>query len=249
VDEVIISGGPDSVSEKVIEQLKDHNVRRIAGVDRYETAEKIGKEVRALSGKLDEVMLVDGTNFPDIITISTLASQKRVPILITKPNNLVDVTKNSLKDWSIKNVTIGGSYNSVSKGVENSLGVSNISRLGGVDRYKTAELIAIETRKLTGNGSDMILVDGTDYPDGITINSIAAKTKSPILLTTPNKLTKITGDKIVEWQIKNILIGGGYNSVSKDIEDKLQVSNKERVAGIDRYETAVKISQKLSQIK
>ncbi|MDR0880212.1 MAG: hypothetical protein LBN09_05835, partial [Clostridioides sp.] len=39
VDEVIISGGPDSVSEKVIEQLKDHNVRRIAGVDRYETAE------------------------------------------------------------------------------------------------------------------------------------------------------------------------------------------------------------------
>jgi putative cell wall-binding protein len=45
------------------------------------------------------------------------------------------------------------------------------------------------------------------------------------------------------------LICGGYNSVSKDIEDKLQVSNKERIAGQNRYETAVKISQKLSDIK
>ena len=48
VDEVIISGGPASVSEKVVSQLKKagYNVRRIAGKDRYETAEKIGDEVR-----------------------------------------------------------------------------------------------------------------------------------------------------------------------------------------------------------
>jgi putative cell wall-binding protein len=94
----------------------------------------------------------------------------------------------------------------------------------------------------------MILVNGTDFPDGITISSIASKTKAPIMLTTPSNLSKITGDKINEWNIRNILICGGYNSVSKDIEDKLQVSNKERIAGQNRYETAVKISQKLSQI-
>jgi putative cell wall-binding protein len=248
VSEVIISGGEDSVSNKVVQQLKDYNVRRIAGINRYETAVKIGNEVRSLSGNLNEAMLVDGTNFPDVITISTLASQKRVPILITKPDKLVDFTKDTLKDWSINSTIIGGSYNSVSKNVENSLGVSSIKRIGGVDRYKTAELIGTEVRNLTGNNSDMILVDGTDYPDGITINSVAAKTKSPILLTTPDKLTKITEDKILEWSVKNILIGGGYNSVSKDIEDKLQVSKKERVAGKDRYETAVKISQKLSLV-
>lgn len=247
VSEVIISGGPDSVSDKVIEQLNGYKVRRVAGVDRYETAVKIGAEVRSLAGNLDEVMLVDGTNFPDVITISTLASLKRVPILITQPDQLVNTTKDSFKEWSIKNVTIGGSYNSVSKNVENSLGDSNIRRLGGVDRYETAELIGAEVRKLTGNTSDMILVDGTDFPDGITINSLASKFKSPIMLTTPDKLINITEDKISEWSIKNILIGGGYNSVSKYIENNLNVDKKERVAGEDRYETAVKISQRLTQ--
>lgn len=44
--------------------------------------------------------------------------------------------------------------------------------------------------------------------------------------------------------MKNVLIGGGYNSVSKEIEDNLKVDKKERVAGQNRYETAVKISQR-----
>ncbi len=93
----------------------------------------------------------------------------------------------------------------------------------------------------------MILVDGTNFPDGITINSLASNFKAQIMLTTPNTLSKETADKISEWSIKNVLIGGGYNSVSKNIEDNLGVSNKERVAGQDRYETEVKISERLSQ--
>jgi putative cell wall-binding protein len=44
-------------------------------------------------------------------------------------------------------------------------------------------------------------------------------------------------------------IGRGYKSVSKSIEENLGVENKERVAGVARYDTAVKISQRLSQLK
>ncbi|WP_180946944.1 cell wall-binding repeat-containing protein, partial [Peptostreptococcus faecalis] len=45
IGDVIISGGPDSVSQKVVDQLKDFNVIRYAGSDRYGTAREIGKEV------------------------------------------------------------------------------------------------------------------------------------------------------------------------------------------------------------
>ncbi|WP_145994523.1 cell wall-binding repeat-containing protein, partial [Peptostreptococcus faecalis] len=93
IGDVIISGGLDSVSQKVVDQLKDFNVIRYAGSDRYGTAREIGKEVRALTGKTDGAMLVDGTNFPDVITISALATQKRVPILITNPNKLTTTTE------------------------------------------------------------------------------------------------------------------------------------------------------------
>jgi len=87
----------------------------------------------------------------------------------------------------------------------------------------------------TGNYDDLILVDGTDFPDGITINSLASKFKAPIMLTPPNKLSETTSSKINDWSIKNILIGGGYKSVSKSIEDNLGVEKKERVDGVDRY--------------
>lgn len=244
--DVIISGGPHSVSQKVVDQLKSEgfSVVRFSGPDRYGTAEQIGDEVRAITKNEDEAMLVDGTNFPDVITISTLASQKRAPILITEPETLNKTAEYTISKWNLNDITIGGSYNSVSKNIEDNLGVSKVQRLGGADRYETSKIVGQEVVNLTGNKDNMVLVDGTDFPDGITINSLASKFKSPIMLTNPTQLNKHTADKISEWSMKNVLIGGGYNSVSKEIEDNLKVDKKERVAGQNRYETAVKISQR-----
>lgn len=248
VDEVIISGGPASVSEKVVSQLKKagYNVRRIAGKDRYETAEKIGDEVRLTSNNKNEVILVDGTNFPDVITLSTLANQKRVPILLTQPKALNSVTNRLLGAWRIDKVTIGGEKTSVSKNVEDTVKAKTkaVDRIGGATRYETAYKVADQVRRLTNNEKDLILVDGTKFPDGITISSLAAKFKAPILLTKPDKLHPVTEVAVSQWGIENLLIGGGYNSVSKNIEDTIRIKNKERVAGSDRYNTAVEISKR-----
>nr|WP_314494787.1 cell wall-binding repeat-containing protein [uncultured Peptostreptococcus sp.] len=248
VDEVIISGGPASVSEKVVSQLKKagYNVRRIAGKDRYETAEKIGDEVRLTSNNKNEVILVDGTNFPDVITLSTLANQKRVPILLTQPKALNSVTNRLLGAWRIDKVTIGGEKTSVSKNVEDIVKAKTkaVDRIGGATRYETAYKVADQVRRLTNNEKDLILVDGTKFPDGITISSLAAKFKAPILLTKPDKLHPVTETAVSQWGIENLLIGGGYNSVSKNIEDTIRIKNKERVAGSDRYNTAVEISKR-----
>ena len=248
VDEVIISGGPASVSEKVVSQLKKagYNVRRIAGKDRYETAEKIGDEVRLTSNNKNEVILVDGTNFPDVITLSTLANQKRVPILLTQPKALNSVTNRLLGAWRIDKVTIGGEKTSVSKNVEDTVKAKTkaVDRIGGATRYETAYKVADQVRRLTNNEKDLILVDGTKFPDGITISSLAAKFKAPILLTKPEKLHPVTANAVSQWGLENLLIGGGYNSVSKEIEDTIRIKNKESVAGRDRYNTAVEISKR-----
>uniref|UniRef100_UPI0011AF1EF4 cell wall-binding repeat-containing protein n=1 Tax=Peptostreptococcus faecalis TaxID=2045015 RepID=UPI0011AF1EF4 len=249
--DIIISGGVDSVSKKVEEQLKDFNIIRYAGNDRYETAKEIGKAIRSLTGKTEGAFLVDGTNFPDVITISSLAVNKRLPILLTNPKKLTATTEKTIKDWNIKNITIGGQDNSVGNNIEtklkNEIKIST-SRIGGADRYETASLIGKEVRESTGNTKDMILVDGTNFPDGITINSLAAKFKAPIHLTRPSSLTDITANDISDWKIENIIVGGGENSVSKSIYDGLKVANKERISGADRYSTAVKISQRLDRI-
>ncbi|GAA0222274.1 cell wall-binding repeat-containing protein [Metaclostridioides mangenotii] len=250
VNTVIISGGPDSVSEKVVDQLTGYTVTRLSGEDRYGTAEKVGNEVRLLSGNKNQAMLVDGTNFPDVITISSLASDKRTPILLTQPQDLNITTKDTMKVWGINDITIGGSYDSVSQKVENSLAGNKVERLGGLDRYETASIIGEKVRSSAGNKADMILVDGTDFPDGITVNSLAGRYGTPIMLTEPTKLTSITKDRIGDWSIKNVLIAGGTASVSEDVENSLPsygVVNNERIAGKDRYQTAVKISERFTQ--
>lgn len=244
--EIIIVGGENSVSPKVLAKLKGFKITRIYGNDRYETAINIGNEVRALSGNKEGAVLVDGTNFPDVITISSLATQKRVPILITEPKLLNNLTENALRSWNINDVVIGGGYNSVSKEIENNLSSIKTTRFGGDDRYETAVVIGEEVRK-SGSKDEMILVDGTNFPDGIAINSLASKYKAPIMLTNPNMLTEVTANNIRSWNVEGILICGGYNSVSKSIEDSLSANKKERISGSDRYETAVRISQKLSK--
>ncbi|WP_456096213.1 cell wall-binding repeat-containing protein, partial [Peptostreptococcus sp.] len=54
-EEVIIVGGPDSISEKVRGDLKaydkDKDVERIAGVDRYGTSEMVARRVVGITGK------------------------------------------------------------------------------------------------------------------------------------------------------------------------------------------------------
>lgn len=246
VGNVIISGGVNSVSEKVVEQLSDFNVIRYSGKDRYETAREIGDAVRELTGQKERAVLVDGTNFPDVITISALASQRRAPILITQPSELNTTTGETIKDWGIADITIGGQVSSVSEKVENDVKaiVSKVDRIGGADRYETASLIGETVRKNSPNKTDMILVDGTNFPDGITVNSLAAKHGVPIHLTNPKVLTETTKNDIQNWSIKNILVVGGQNSVSEEIYNSLN-TNKERLAGSNRYITAVKISQRL----
>jgi cell wall-associated protease len=246
IDEIIISGGEDSVSEKVISQLSGYAVRRVSGANRYDTAIEIGKEVRSLTNVLSGAMLVDGTNFPDVITISGLATHLRVPILLTTPPTLTQSTKEKIAEWSISDITIGGGTNSVSKQIEDSFTTQNVRRFGGINRYETASIIAEEVRNTTTNLSDMVLVDGTNFPDGLTVSTLAANFHAPILLTNPTELSDITKNKINLWAMENVLIGGGTNSVSQYIENNLGVLRTERVAGLNRYETAVKISQRLS---
>lgn len=194
---------------------KDYTVRRISGQNRYETAKKIGQEVRLTSKNTDLAILVDGRNFPDAISVSDLASERRVPILLTEADLLNKETKEALRDCNIKKLTIAGAEKSVSKNIEEKLkaSIKDVDRIAGKDRYETSYLVAKELRSKIDNKNNMILVDGRNFPDGITVASLLSKYKSPILLTTGDKIHPRVAKAINDWSIENILITGGYKSV------------------------------------
>jgi putative cell wall-binding protein len=204
---------------------------------------------------LNSIILAVGTNFPDAMSVTSLAEYTNIPILLTQTETLNQDTQNALKSWGITNVTIIGKEQAVSTNVEDTIknisisadaenktsdiatvvsektlsgkgestSVSSISvdRIGGADRYETAKLIGDKLISLLGNEevsisrtssnidnisnglnevsidnalsvsaktssnaiSQAILVDGTNFPDALTVSSLAGYYKTPILLT------------------------------------------------------------------
>ncbi len=168
-----------------------------------------------------------------------LADKLKAPLLLTKQNTIPKEVENELQRLNVKNVIFIGGNSSISKDIERVLKNYNIDRIGGTDRYETSALIAQRVADSESYTKKAILVDGTNFPDAISMSTMAVKEKMPILLTTPDSLTNETAKTVKDLEIKDITIGGGSKSVSESIENNLKNTHTvKRIAGSDRYETS-----------
>ncbi|TGE34709.1 cell wall-binding repeat-containing protein [Desulfosporosinus fructosivorans] len=120
-----------------------------------------------------------------------------------------------------------------------------ITRLAGADRYSTA----IEIAKAGWTQSDYaVLAYGENFPDALSAGVLAKKYNAPILLTSSNDLPAVTKQALTDLHAKNVFIIGGTGVISTSIETKLQEMGiiTMRIAGYDRYDTAIKIAQQLN---
>lgn len=134
IDSGVIVGGTNSVPGQA---------ERIAGSNRFATAVEVAKRYNAN----DTVILVDGANYPDALSASTIAKVKDAPILLTNANTLSAETKAFLDaNKNITNVIIVGGNNSVSENVVNQI----------IDKKVVADTNAHVVKVVDG---DTILVD------------------------------------------------------------------------------------------
>jgi hypothetical protein len=94
------------------------NVTRIAGNNRYATAEEVSKV--AFPNGASTVYVVSGENFPDALTVSSLSAGKG-PILLTAKDRLPRETSREIKRLSPKKVIVVGGESAVSSKVVNEL--------------------------------------------------------------------------------------------------------------------------------
>lgn len=122
------------------------------------------------------------------------------------------------------------------------------NRLSGLDRYQTAQAIA----KDGWDESDYaILAYGENYPDALAAAPLAKAYNAPILLTSSTTLQNDTKQTLIDLKTKKVFIVGGHGVVLPQVETELSNMGitATRLAGADRYETAVKISEQLGPIK
>jgi len=210
---------------------------RIAGADRYKTAVAISQQGW---GSSDYAVLVRGDDFADALCAGPLAQKYGGPILLTAPNQLNVDTLNELKRLGVKHLFIAGGLGAVSQNIENTLqdsGIFTIERIFGNDRYETS----VKFAQKIGSTGKVVLATGTDFPDALSISSIAAKLGMPILLTAKNSLPAIVRSYFQTNTVTQTYVVGGTGAISETVANS--VTFPSRLAGNDRYTTNVTIMQ------
>ena len=224
-EEVIIVGGPDSISEKVRGDLKaydkDKDVERIAGVDRYGTSEMVARRVTGITGKKNTGVIASGQVFPDALSVGTFASRDGYPILLVKKNLVPDQVVRAIKDLDINKTYIAGGTNTISKSTEAKLpGV--LERMAGKDRYETSVAIAKSKFK---DRREAFIASGEEFADALVISPVSGKYNRPTLLASRNKKTNAVVKKYIEESyLTSITAIGGEkylpNSIMLDLAGK-----------------------------
>ena len=214
--QIIIAGGKTVISEKVEDQIKQLGIKqqRIAGVDRFETAVKLGEQIRANSTNKKEIILVNGFNNIDALTAGSLASKLNIPILLTQSDQLNETTKKAIKDWGIEKVTIIGGKTQVSEAIEEKLQNSGlkVDRLAGRTRVDTA----LEVAKAVNKTADkVIFANKTAYPDALIAPYLSKEFDAPIILIDKDEASVSVKQYLRDNKVKESIILGGKQSIEE----------------------------------
>lgn len=199
-------------------------VDTIIGETRYETAAMISDHQNYTTA-----ILVNADNsVADGLSASGLSGVLNAPILLTKNDVIPSETEKRLK--GVNKVYIIGQEEAISKAVENNLKSKNIEviRLGGIDRIQTSYEVAKEMNRINPNIEKVFLVNGyKGEADAMSVSSVAARDKSPIILTDGNDIPFTISNK-------ETYIIGLDAVMSNNIVTKV---NGTRLGGIDRFAT------------
>ena len=205
---------------------------RIYGNTRYETSYEVFKKGWEWS---EYAIFASGTDYPDALCATPLATKYNAPILLVKNASLSSQKElvNLIKEKNVHTIFLVGGTGVLSETIENELeymGIKTI-RLGGSTRYETS----VEIAKEVGYTGEITLAFGGNFADGLSMSSIAAKKGMPILLTSTGSLPKVVSDYINSNNFNKIYIVGGSGVISDNIANSLY--NVERLGGSTRYDT------------
>lgn len=242
---VVIVGGPNAINpaveERLVERFGSGNVERLDGSTRFHTAAFVtqdGGTVGTFPNLADEqgrdlrtAIVVSGRNFPDALAAGPLAHAANLPILLTEPDQLPEITRIAL-DASVEQVIVAGGRLSVSDAVARQLqqldGVQVVARVSGDDRTATAAALAdLASKHLGWPGATATISLGTDFPDALSLAPAASLAQAPILLT--RSTSEVGAATFAALQdrcdtLTRVVVSGGPVAIDADTERQIELA-------------------------
>lgn len=243
-------GGTDSATLEiaVYDDAGGVTVVPLEGPGRIETAVEVSKHGFVRS---DYVVIATARAFPDALGGSALAGALDAPILLTEPTVLPAIVRSEIVRLQASHVIVLGGTGAVSAGVYGQIdaipGVS-VERVFGATRYETAEAIAARAIGVLGAGWDgtAFIATGELFPDALGASPIAAAKGWPIYLANPGRGNNAALIGAMDRQgVTNALILGGSGAVDFEVQVEATrvIGASLRIAGDDRYQTAVRVAR------
>jgi putative cell wall-binding protein len=193
-------------------------------------------------------VLSTSTRYADALAGARLATANHAPLLLTDTAGLhVDVAtevRRVLRPGGT--VYLLGGDQALSSAVQASLaGLSSayaVRRVAGSDRFRTATAIADAVG--AEEDSPIYLASGTNYPDGLAVSALAARTGGVVLLTDDRVLAPATRAYLETHDptsTRTVPVGGAAAAAVVAAGLPKAVSAR-AVVGTDRYDTARKVA-------
>ncbi|MEG0250979.1 MAG: cell wall-binding repeat-containing protein [Peptostreptococcus sp.] len=224
--EVIIVGGPKSVSDSKKYQLKEfdsNEVERVYGHNRYDTSVNLSEKLIAEFGvSKDKAILVSGEIFADVLSVSPYSIKINRPILLTTVNKLPESINSYIDNRKLDEILLVGGEATISSKLKDNIDskVKKSRRIAGSNRYETSVLIANEGFK---NDQKAYITSGEVFADGLVSGAASFKgEEKPIILTREDLLLDVTKDYLKNSDIRQLMIVGGVDRVGRDLELELK---------------------------
>jgi len=236
-----------------LDEYDDYTLQ-VAGPERYSTAIAASRLAFA-DGSATDAVVCSGVTWPDALGGSALAGALGGPVLLVGPDSVPGDLPAELARLGVTRVTIVGGTGAVSENVARALEALPkiaVRRIGGVDRYETAALVAAETfsvgdtRDSDEDETAVYMATGADFADALGASAVAAYTSTPVLLSHPETLAPAAAGIIREAEVSTVYVAGGDGALSTTVTaglEELEVCDIQRFAGADRYETSLLLAK------
>jgi putative cell wall-binding protein len=220
-------------------------VVRIAGADRYATSVEIGK-VAAPDVATVVIASGDAAHLVDGLVAAPLAALKSAPLLLSAVGGLPSVVGDDIVRRKATTAFLVGGEAALGPKVVDDLkarGVTTVTRLSGDDRYGTGLEVA---RAMGGTRPNAVIASGDvgHLVDALAAGGPAADQGWPVLLVSRDAVPPATRTALSERNVSATTVVGGASAVAD--ETMAQLPSPNRLAGADRYGTAVAVADAFS---
>ncbi len=219
---IVILGGPATITpnvESLLQSYTSGQVVRWSGADRYETSAAVS--AASFPAGVDTVYVASGQVFTDALSGAPVAGKSGAPVLLVSATSVPASIAAELTRLAPQRIVVLGGPNTISPAIATALEAyaPTVVRIAGADRFTTST--AITAANYSPPTATLYIASGRVYTDALSGAPVAGTMESPILLVDTAALPAATATEIKRLKPTRIVVLGGPNTVSLDVQGAL----------------------------